>query len=324
MRKISRILGAAVTLALGLAPAAAQETYPSKRITFVVPFAPGGSTDIIARLIGEDLSKRLGQPVVIENRAGAGGNLGADVVAKAEPDGYTMLMGTTGVMSINESLYPEMSYKAAEDFQPVIHVASLTNVLAVTPSLPARTVEELIAYGKANPGKLTFASSGVGSATHLVGELFKAQTGIDILHIPYKGSGQAMTDLLSGKVSMIFDQIASSVSSINAGKLKALGVTSKTRSEALPNVPPIAEAGVPGFEALSWSGVVVPARTPAAIVNRLNTEINAILNTPQMKQRFAELGADAVGGPPEAFANHVKSERQKWSKLVADAKIRIQ
>ena len=324
MRMLPRILAAAVALAFGLTSAVAQDGYPNKRITFVVPFAPGGSTDIIARLIGEELSKRLGQPVVIENRAGAGGNLGADVVAKAEPDGYTLLMATTGVMAINESLYPEMTYKPAQDFQPVAYVASLTNVLAVTPSLPAKTVEELIAYGKANPGKLTFASSGVGSATHLVGELFKTQTGIDILHIPYKGSGQAMTDLLSGKVSMIFDQIASSVSSINAGKLRALAVTSKTRSEALPNVPPIAEAGVPGFEALSWSGVAVPARTPAAIVNRLNTEINAILSTPQMKQRFAELGADAVGGSPQAFANHVQTERQKWSKLVADAKIRIQ
>jgi tripartite-type tricarboxylate transporter receptor subunit TctC len=187
-----------------------------------------------------------------------------------------------------------------------------------------KTVEELIAHAKKNPGQLTFASSGIGSATHLVGELFKAQTGTDILHIPYRGSGQAMTDLLSGKVSMIFDQIASSVSNINAGKLKALGVTSKTRSEALPNVAPIADSGVPGFEALSWSGVVVPARTPAPIVNRLNSEINAILNTPEMKKRFADLGADAVGGSPEAFANHVKSERQKWAKLVKDANIRVQ
>ena len=324
MRKAIRILVTAAVVALGLTPALAQETYPNKRITFVVPFAPGGSTDIIARLIGDELSKRLGQPVVVENRAGAGGNLGADLVAKAEPDGYTMLMGTTGVLSINESLYPEMSYKPAEDFQPVVHVASLTNVLAVTPGLPVKTVEELIAHAKKNPGQLTFASSGIGSATHLVGELFKAQTGTDILHIPYRGSGQAMTDLLSGKVSMIFDQIASSVSNINAGKLKALGVTSKTRSEALPNVAPIADTGVPGFEALSWSGVVVPARTPAPIVNRLNSEINAILNTPEMKKRFADLGADAVGGSPEAFANHVKSERQKWAKLVKDANIRVQ
>jgi tripartite-type tricarboxylate transporter receptor subunit TctC len=324
MRKAIRILVTAAVVALGLTPALAQETYPNKRITFVVPFAPGGSTDIIARLIGDELSKRLGQPVVVENRAGAGGNLGADLVAKAEPDGYTMLMGTTGVLSINDSLYPEMSYKPAEDFQPVVHVASLTNVLAVTPGLPVKTVEELIAHAKKNPGQLTFASSGIGSATHLVGELFKAQTGTDILHIPYRGSGQAMTDLLSGKVSMIFDQIASSVSNINAGKLKALGVTSKTRSEALPNVAPIADTGVPGFEALSWSGVVVPARTPAPIVNRLNSEINAILNTPEMKKRFADLGADAVGGSPEAFANHVKSERQKWAKLVKEANIRVQ
>jgi tripartite-type tricarboxylate transporter receptor subunit TctC len=326
MRNLSSAAAAmGLLLAVGLpAVASAQETYPSQPIRFIVPFSPGGSTDIVARLIGEELSERVGQPVVVENRPGAGGNIGADEVANAEPDGYTMLMGTTGVMSINESLYPELSYNAAEDFAPVAHVASLTNVLAVSPDVPADSVEELIAYAKENPGELTFASSGVGAATHLVGELFKSATDTDIVHIPYKGSGQAMTDLLSGNVSMMFDQIASSVSNIKAGKLKALGVTSSERSEALPEVPTIAEAGVPGFEALSWSGVVVPAGTPQPVIDRLNQEINAILETPEMQARFAELGADTVGGSPEDFAEHIAAEREKWSKVIEEADIRIE
>ena len=324
MKKLSRILLAGAALGLSVTSAAAQDAYPTEPITLIVPFSPGGSTDIIARLIGEALSERIGQPVVVENHPGAGGNLGADLAAKADPDGHTMLMATTGVMSINESLYPDMTYSAAEDLVPVIHVASLTNVLAVNPDVPAQTVEELVAYAKEHPGELTFASSGIGSATHLVGELFKAQTGTDIVHIPYQGSGQAMTDLLSGNVSMMFDQIASSVENINGGNLRALGVTSTTPSEALPEVPPIAEAGVPGFEALSWSGIAVPTGTPEEVVQKLNTEINAILETPEMQERFAELGADVVGGSPEDFAAHVEAEREKWSKVVTDANIRIE
>lgn len=324
MKKISRMVLVGAALGLGVTSAAAQDGYPTEPITLIVPFSPGGSTDIIARLIGEALSERIGQPVVIENHPGAGGNLGADLVANADPDGHTILMATTGVMAINESLYPDLSYSAAEDLQPVAHVASLTNVLAVTPDLPVETVEELIAYAKEHPGELTFASSGIGAATHLVGELFKAETGTDILHIPYQGSGQAMTDLLSGNVSMMFDQVASSVENINGGNLRALGVTSTTPSEALPGVPPIADAGVPGFEALSWSGIAVPVGTPDEVVEKLNNEINAVLETPEMQERFAELGADVVGGSPEEFAEHVAAEREKWSKVVTDASIRIE
>jgi tripartite-type tricarboxylate transporter receptor subunit TctC len=316
---------AAALVALGASssPASAQD-YPNKPIKFVVPFSPGGSTDILARLIGEKLSQRVGQPVVIDNRSGSGGNIGADAVAKAPADGYTMLMGTTGIMAINDSLYAKLPYDAAKDLAPVVHVASLTNVLAVNPELPAKNVQELIDYAKKNPGKLNFASSGPGSATHLVGELFKSNTGVDIVHIPYRGSGQAMTDLLGGKVSMMFDQIASSVSNIQAGKLKALGVTSKDRSSALPNTPTIAESGVPGFEALSWSGIVVPAGTPQPVIDKLNREVNAILQDPAIRKRFAELGADPIGGSPADFANHLDKERAKWSKVVKDASIRIE
>jgi tripartite-type tricarboxylate transporter receptor subunit TctC len=316
---------AAALVALGVftSPISAQD-YPNKPIKFVVPFSPGGSTDIIARLVGEKLSQRLGQPVVIDNRSGSGGNIGADAVAKAPADGYTILMGTTGIMAINDSLYAKLSYDAANDLAPVVHVASLTNVLAVNPELPAKNVQELIDYAKKNPGQLNFASSGPGSATHLVGELFKSNTGIDIVHIPYRGSGQAMTDLLSGKVSMMFDQIASSVSNIEGGKLKALGVTSKDRSAALPNTPTIAESGVPGFEALSWSGIAVPAGTPQPVIDRINREVNAILQDPAIRERFAELGADPIGGSPADFESHLDKERAKWSKVVKDADIRIE
>jgi tripartite-type tricarboxylate transporter receptor subunit TctC len=295
--------------------------FPSKPLRVVVPFAPGGSTDIFARLVAERLAAALGQSVVVENRAGASGNIGAEAVAKAPPDGHTILMATTGVMAINNALFKSMTYDAAKDFEPVIFIASITNVLAVPVDLPAKNVAELIALAKKEPGKLTFASSGAGSSTHLSAELFKSMAGIDVVHVPFKGSGQALIDVVAGRVSMIFDNMPSALPHIKGNKLRALGVTGSKRSGALPDVPTIAEAGLPGYESLSWSGFAVPAGAPKEVVQRLNRETNAILASPEMKQKLAEQGAEAVGGPPEAFAEHVRKEREKWGRLVRERNI---
>ena len=305
----------------------AQERYPSKPLRIIVPFAPGGSTDIFARLVAERLSASFAQPVVVENRAGASGNIGAEAVAKSAPDGHTLLMATTGVMAINNALFKSMAYDAARDFEPVIFIASITNVLAVPNELPAKNVAELVALAKKDPGKLTFASSGAGSSTHLSAELFKSMAGIDVVHIPFKGSGQALIDVVAGRVSMIFDNMPSALPHIRGGKLRALGVTGLKRSPALPEVPTIAEAGADvelrGYESLSWSGFAVPAGTPRDLVLRLNRETAAILATADMKQKLGEQGADAIGGPPEAFAGHIGAERAKWGRLVRERNIVI-
>ena len=304
----------ALLVALVALPAFAQ--YPSKPLRLIVPFAPGGSTDIFARLIAERAQAPLGQPVVVENRAGAAGNIGAEAVARSAPDGHTLLMATTGVMAINNALYKNMTYDAAKDLEPVLFVASITNVLIVPPDFPAKSVAELIAAAKKDPGKLSFASSGAGSSTHMSAELFKSMSGTDILHIPYKGSGQALPDLMSGRVSMMFENAPGAVSHIKAGKVRALAVTGLKRSPAMPDVPTVAESGVPGYESLSWSGIAVPAATPRAVVDRLNKDLNSVLATPEMRQKLAEQGAETIGGPPEAFAGHIRAERDKWSRLI--------
>ncbi len=303
-------------LALACVAQIAWAQYPSRALRIVVPFAPGGSTDIFARLMAERLAAPLGQPVVVENRAGAAGNIGAEVVARAAPDGHTILMATTGVMAINNALYRNMTYDAAKDFEPVVFIASITNVLIVPPGLAATSVGELIALAKKEPGKLSFASSGAGSSTHMSAELFKSMAGVDILHVPYKGSGQALPDLISGRVSMMFENAPGAVSYIRAGTVRALAVTGLKRASAMPEVPTVTESGVPGYESLSWSGFALPAGTPRPVVARLNRESNAILATPDMRQKLADQGADAIGGPPEAFATHVKAERDKWSRLI--------
>ena len=271
--------------------------------------------------MAERLSASLQQSVVVENKAGASGNIGAESVAKGPADGYSILMATTGVMAINNALFKDMSYDAAKDLEPVVFIASITNVLAVPLDLPAKNVQELIALAKKEPGKLTFASSGAGSSTHLSSELFKSMAGVDIVHVPFKGSGQALIDVVAGRISMIIDNMPSALPHIKGGKLRALGVTGSKRSGALPEVPTIAEAGVPGYESLSWSGFAVAAGTPKDIVQRLNRETNAILATADMKHKLAEQGADAVGGSPEDFARHVRAERDKWSRLVRERNI---
>lgn len=311
-------------LALVVSAPFASAQYPSKPLRIIVPFAPGGSTDIVARVLADKLAAPLGQSVVVENRAGAAGNIGAEAVAKAAPDGYTLLMATTGVMAINNALYKNMAYDAAKDLEPVAFTTSITNVLTVPLDLPARNVAELVALAKAQPGKLSFASSGAGSSTHLSGELFKSMAGIDVLHIPYKGSGQALVDLIAGRVSMIFDNMPSVLPYIRGAKLRGLAVTGSKRSAAMPELPTIAETpGLAGYESLSWSGIAVPAGTPRDIVMRLNREIGSVLAAADVRQKLTELGADPVGGSPEAFAAHVRTERDKWSRLVRERNITV-
>ena len=327
MRQLAkRLAGAAVLaglLGLGAGPAQAQD-YPTKPVRFVVPFAPGGTTDVLARLLGEKLSASLGQQFVIDNQAGAGGNIGTAQVAKAEPDGYTILMGTVGTHAINQSIYPRLPFDPIKDFAPVTLVATVPNVLVVNPEVPVHSVAELIALAKEKPGELNFASSGNGSSIHLSGELFKSMTGVDMVHVPYKGSGPAVVDLLGGQVEMMFDNLPSSAPHIKAGTLRPLGVTSKERSPTLPDVPTIAEAGVPGYEALSWFGVLVPAGTPDAVVTRLQQEIAKILADPAMRERFAELGAVPVGDTPAEFAAFIGTETAKWADVVQKAGITLE
>ncbi len=311
----------AFLLPLMLAGAAHAQTWPAKPLRIIVPFAPGGSTDIFARLLGERMSVVLGQSVVIDNRAGAAGNIGADAVAKSVPDGYTLLMATTGVMSINHALYKDMSYDAARDLEPVVFVASITNVLIVSAESTLKTAADVLATARQSPGRLSFASSGAGSSTHMSAELFKSMAGVDLLHVPYKGSGPAMLDLIAGRVSLMFENMPGAVPHIKAGRVRALAQTGQKRSPALPEIPTVAEAGVAGYESLSWSGIALPAGAPKEVTARLNREINAILAQPDMRQKLAEQGAEAVGGSPEAFARHVRRERDKWAGVVRAAGI---
>ena len=308
-------------LALAFAAGAGAQGWPAKPLRIVVPFAPGGSTDIFARLLAERMSTALGQSVVVDNRSGAAGNIGAEAVARAAPDGYTLLMATTGVMAINQALYKNLTYDAAKDLEPVVFVASITNVLIVPADSALKSIADVVATAKRAPGQLSFASSGAGSSTHMSAELFKAMAGVTMLHSPYKGSGLAMLDLVAGRVSLMFENMPGAVGQIKAGKLRALAQTGLTRTPALPDVPTVAEAGVAGYESLSWSGIALPAGVPRDIVARLNREINTILALPEMRQKLAEQGAEAIGGSPEAFAQHVRREREKWSGVVRDAGI---
>lgn len=297
-------------------------SYPVRPIRFICPIAPGGSVDIASRAIAQKLSESLGQQVVVDNRSGGGGNIGAEIASKAPPDGYTMVMGSSSTFAVNPTLYRNLKYDAIRDFSPVSMVSFAPNVLVVHPTVPASSVKELVALAKAKPGFLAFASSGTGGAPHLAGELFKMVAGVDIIHVPYRGTGQAVADLLAGQVPMSFGTALALLQHIKAGKLRALAVTSHRRIAALPEVPTMAEAGLPGVEVTSWNGVLVPAGTPRAIVVKLNREMVRILNSTEMKERMSSQGAEAAGNTPEEFGAFIKSEIAKWGKVVRAAGLR--
>ncbi|HZB38388.1 MAG TPA: tripartite tricarboxylate transporter substrate binding protein [Beijerinckiaceae bacterium] len=319
MRKpIATLVAALAALGATAAEAASPaDNYPSRVVRLIVPFPAGGTTDIFARHIGDRLAKALGHNFVIDNRGGAGGNIGSDAVAKADPDGYTLLMGTVGTHAINHSLYARMPYDALRDFAPVAFAAGVPNILVVNPkNVKATTVQEFIAEAKAAPKKLNFASSGNGTSIHLSGEMFKQMTGVDIVHVPYRGSAPAVNDLIAGQVDLMFDNLPSSIGQVRGGNLRATAVTSAKRSPALPDVPTVAESGLPGFEASSWFAIFAPAKTPPEIVQKLNAEVLKILADPEVQSRFAEIGGEIRPYKPDELRAFVQSEIEKWAKVV--------
>jgi len=321
-RRTTLLLAAAALGVLGQTHAQ-PAAYPTRPVRLVVPFPAGGTTDILARAVGQKLTEAWGQPVVIDNRPGAAGNIGSELVAKSAPDGYTLLMGTVGTHAINASLYARMPYDHVKDFVPVILVAGVPNVLVVNPAVPVNSVQDLIAYAKANPGKLNFASSGSGTSIHLAGELFKTMAGVQMTHIPYKGSSPALQDLAGGQVQLMFDNLPSALALIKGGKLRAVAVTSTTRAAAIPDVPTVAESGLPGFEASSWFGILAPAGTPAPIVAKINGDVAKWLASPEAKEKLLSQGANAVGGTPEDFAKHIHAETAKWAKVVKESGAKV-
>jgi tripartite-type tricarboxylate transporter receptor subunit TctC len=315
-----RLLAVTALAVLSLAPAHAQ-TWPSKPVRIIVPFPPGGTTDIVARSIGVELQRMWQQPVVIENRAGAGGNIGADAVAKSPGDGYTLLMGTVGTHAINQALYTQsgskMPFDPVKDFVPITLVAGVPNVMVINPKVPVNSVAEFIAYAKARPGQLNMASSGNGTSIHLTGELFKTVTGTYMVHFPYRGSAPAVTDLITGNMNVMFDNLPSALPHIKSGRLKALAVTSRTRSPALPDVPTVEEAaGLKGFDASSWFGLFAPAGPPRTVVDKIQADVAKALSQPAVRERFVAQGADPGGNTPDQFAAFIRAETDKWTRVV--------
>ena len=325
--KIGWVCGRAVCATLAVVLAfpllAAEQAYPSKPIRLVVPFPAGGSLDVVARAIGQKLTEAWGQPVVIDNRPGAGGNIGADLVAKSAPDGYTILEGALSTHAVNVSLYAKMPYDPIKDFAPITLVAVTPNVLVLNASYPVNSVPELLAYARANPGKLSFGSGSNGSAGHLAGELFKTEAGVDMVHIPYKGGAPALQALLAGDTQLMFDNLANSAAQLKAGKLKALAVTTAKRSSLMPELPTLSETGLPGFDIYTWWGFMAPAGTPKEVVAKWNAEVTKILNSPEMKAFFAQQGAEPAPDSPEQFAALIRSEINKYAKIVKQSGAKV-
>lgn len=313
MKKLFAILIAALSL---VTAAAFAQSYPDKPVKLIVPFPPGGPTDGMARIIGQKLAETWKQPVIIDNRGGAGGVIAAEAASKAPADGYTVFFATTGTQAINPSLYEKLPYDPIKDFAPISLVATTANILVANPSLPVKSVKELIAYAKANPGKLTFGSAGNGSSNHLAGELFNMMAGVSMRHVPYKGSAAALNDLLGGQISMMWDVLSTAMPHVATGKTRPLGVTSLKRSEIAPEVPTIDESGLTGYEVTLWFGVLAPSATPKAIIDKINADLKSILATPDMRERLTKLGAAPADTTPEQFEALVKSDITKWSKVV--------
>ena len=312
---------ATFVLGAGSAPVVAQK-YPDKLVRLIVPFAPGGGTDVLGRFVAAKLSDSLGVSVVIENRGGAGGTIGAEIAARAAPDGYTMLF-TSASYTFNPSLYTKLGYDPLKDFTPITLVAMVPHLLVVHPSLPVKNVKELIALARQRPGQIFFASGGTGSSVHLAAALFIAMTRLDMTHVPYKGGGPAITGVLSGEASVMFPTMQSVMPLVKSGRLQALAISTATRSPALPEIPTIAEAGVPGYNATGWYGMLAPTGTPQAVIDRLNAEVVKILTTPELKERLASEGAVAVGNTPAQFDKFIRDEIGKWAKIIRDLKIKV-
>ncbi|TCT02227.1 tripartite tricarboxylate transporter substrate binding protein [Aquabacter spiritensis] len=320
-RTFLALAGALLVLQPGLV--GAQTSFPDRPVRIVVPFPAGGSNDVIARLLAQNLSEQWKQPVIVDNRSGAGGNVGAEAVVRAEPDGYTLLLAAPGPLAINPSLFPHLAFNPLKDFAPIALVASVPIVLAVNPAVKANSVKELIALAKAEPGKLNFGSSGNGSTNHLAGELFKTMAGIDIVHVPYRGAAPAMNDLVAGHIPMMFDNMPAVRPQVQAGKIRALAVAGSQRSALFPELPTMSEAGVPGFDATAWFGLVAPAKTPADVLAILVDSTRKALESPEMAKKFADLGAEpgTLTGP--AFGRFLAAENAKWAKVVKDANVKV-
>jgi tripartite-type tricarboxylate transporter receptor subunit TctC len=310
------LLGAAL---LTFAAGAFAQAYPHKPIKMIVPFPPAGSTDLSARAVAGTLQERLGQPVVVENKPGAGGNIGGDMAAKSPADGYTLFVGTVGTNAINAGLYSKMPYDHIKDFASVILLSKTPNVLVVNPNLPVSSVQDVIKLAKSKPGQLTFASSGIGTSIHMSGELFKSMAGIQMTHVPYKGSGPMLIDLMAGQTNMAFDNLSAAIQHIRSGKLKALATTGSTRAPSMPELPTVQEAGLAGYDSTSWNAIFVPTGTPKPIIDRLNKELDAILQSPETKKFFADQGAEAGGGTPEQLDAFVRAETAKWAKVIKES-----
>jgi len=306
------------------AAAATAADYPTRPIRIVVAYTPAGATDILARAIGQKMTESWGQSVIIENRPGAAGNIGTELAAKATPDGYTLIMGTAGTHGINPNLYRKLGWDPIKSFEPISLVAMVPNIMVVNNVLPVKSVKELIAYAKANPGKLNYGSPGVGSTAHLSMELFKSMTGADLNHIPYKGSAGVLADLMGGQIAVTMDNIPPYLPQVKAGKIRALAVSPARRSPAAPDLPTVAEAGVPGYESGAWFGLLAPAHTPKAIVDKLSAETARILKLPDVAERLSALGAEPVGSTPAEFAALIKAENAKWAKVIKEAHVELQ
>lgn len=323
MRMSGLLVLTAMTLIAAPAPPGNAQTYPTKPIRMIVPFPPGGPADLLGRLVGQKLQEAWGQPVVADNRAGAGGNIGMEAAARAPGDGYTLVVAPTGNLTVIPHIQ-KLTFDVTKDLVPITLLATVTNVLVVHPSIPAATMAELIQHAKARPGALSYASPGAGSQAHLAGEFLKIMAGIDLLHVPYRGTGPALNDLLGGQVSMMFSQLSSALPHIQAGKLRALGVASLKRSPVVPSLPTVAEQNLPGFEAVSWYGLMASAGTPADIIAKLHGEVARALRQPDVMEKLTALGADPVGGTPVELAESIRAESARWAKVVKDANIKAE
>lgn len=323
MQCVSTVVAAAVLLAATIAPAEAAEPFPTRPVRIVVPFGPGGTSDVVTRIVSPTLTELWGQQLVVDNRPGAGGNIGSELVARASADGYTLVMATVATHGIGPSLYTKLPFHPVKDFAPISLLASTPSVVIVNPSVPVGSVKDLIAFARSKPGQILFGSAGNGGSLHMSGELFNSMTGVKLVHVPYKGTAAALVDLMSGQIHIMFDTLPSAIPHIKTKKVKAVAVTSTSRIQALPDLPTVSESGVPGYEVTSWYGPLAPAATPRSIVQKLQADFIRTANLPEVRQRLTAAGADPIGSTAKRFAAFIETELRKWAKVVRDSGARI-